>query len=109
VLDVDAGREALWKQVVNRWDDPATHGAFLQYCQRTGALSEAAARYRGMSGDHARGEEARRRLAGVVILATQALEVTRSPARRGAPTWLTVLIGALCLLLVSYTLRRMLG
>ncbi len=106
---LDEGRESLWKQVVTRWDDPTTHGAFLEYCQRTGGLSDAAARYRGMSGDHERGEEARRRLTGVVILATQALEVTRSPPIRGVPTWMTVLVGAVCLLVVGYTLSRMMG
>lgn len=106
---LDEGRESLWKQVVTRWDDPATHGAFLEYCQRTGGLSDAAARYRGMAGDHERGEDARRRLAGVVILATQALEVTRSAPARGVPTWLTVCVGAICLLTVGYTLRVMLG
>jgi hypothetical protein len=105
---MDEQREQLWKRVTTQWDDPGTHGAFLEYCQRSGALSDAASRYRGMAGDRERGPEAQRRLQAVVLLATQAMMVDRTPPRRGTPTWLTALIGVLCALGVGYTLSLML-
>jgi len=40
---VDATFEALWKSVLDGWDDERVHGAFLEYCQATDRLAEAAA------------------------------------------------------------------
>jgi hypothetical protein len=73
---------ALWKRVVERWEDEQAHAAFLEYCRATDQLVEAAVRYRGMTGDRDRGEAARRRLQGVTVLALAQLEATRTPARR---------------------------
>jgi len=79
---VDAAFEALWKSVLDRWDDERTHGAFLEYCQHTDRLAEAAARYRGMKGDRDRSELAEKRLAGIAAVALAKLHATRSPAAR---------------------------
>ena len=79
---VDAAFEALWKSVLDRWDDERTHGAFLEYCQTTDQLAEAAARYRGMKGDRDRSAVAEKRLAGIAIVALAKLHATRSPAAR---------------------------
>jgi hypothetical protein len=105
---LDEQRERLWKRVVDHWEDTSTHGAFLEYCQRTGALSDAATRYRGMAGDRDRGPEAQRRLQGVVLLATQAMMAERTPPRRGLPAWLVALAALLCSVGVGYTLFRLL-
>ena len=78
----DAGFEALWKNVLDRWDDERTHAAFLEFCRTTDQLAEAAARYRGMKGDRERSEVAEKRLTGIAIVALAKLEATRSPARR---------------------------
>ena len=79
----DAALEALWKNVVDQWDDERAHGAFLEHCQTTDQLVEAAVRYRGMAGDRERGDVARKRLQGVAILAMAKLESSRtSPGRR---------------------------
>lgn len=75
----DAAFEALWKNVLDRWDEERAHGAFLEHCQATDQLAEAAARYRGMKGDRERGALAEKRLAGVAIVALAKLEATRSP------------------------------
>ena len=75
----DAALEALWKNVVDRWDDEHTHGAFLEHCQNTDQLVEAAVRYRGMAGDRERGDAAQKRLQGVAILAMAKLESSRTP------------------------------
>jgi hypothetical protein len=83
----DASLEALWKNALDSWDDDRTHAAFLEHCQRTGQLAEAAARYRGMTGDRSRGRSAEKRLQGVATLAVLALEASRTPpaaARRNA-------------------------
>jgi len=37
---------ALWEACVARWEDPAAHEAFLDFCRRTGEFAFAAARYR---------------------------------------------------------------
>src|SRR6478735_3373571 len=78
----DAAFEALWKSVLDRWQDERAHGAFLEYCQHTDQLAEAAARYRGMKGDRERSAIAEKRLAGVAIVALAKLHATRSPAVR---------------------------
>lgn len=77
---VDAAFEALWKSVLDRWDDERAHGAFLEYCQATDQLAEAAARYRGMKGDRDRSVVADKRLAGITIVALAKLHATRSPS-----------------------------
>ncbi len=66
--------EALWKTALDDWEQDAVHGAFLQHCQATQQLPEAAARYKGMCGDRERGAAAERRLGAVALLAMAALE-----------------------------------
>ncbi len=78
----DSAFEALWKSVLDRWDDERAHGAFLEYCQTTNQLAEAAARYRGMKGDRDRSPVAEKRLAGIAIVALAKLHATRSPVAR---------------------------
>jgi len=90
----DATLEALWKKVLHDWEDDRVHGAFLEYCQTSDRLVEAAVRYRGMAGDRERGEAAKKRLHGVAILAMARLESSRtahSPGRAGRITGLLVL------------------
>ena len=78
----DPALEALWKNVLDRWDDDKAHGAFLDHCQATDQLVEAAVRYRGMAGDRDRSERAKKRLQGVAILAMARLEQSRTSAGR---------------------------
>ena len=70
--------EALWKQITSNWDDPAQHSKFLNYCQETEQLAEAAARYRGMAEDRSRGESAQRQLQAITVLAYSQLDRARS-------------------------------
>jgi len=76
----DPTLEALWKNVLDRWETDAAHHAFLNHCQASEALDEAAMRYRGMKGDHERGPSADKRLSAVLMLAMSKLEVTRGRA-----------------------------
>ena len=82
----DAGLEVLWKHVTSHWDDEAAHRAFLEHCRVNDRLVEAAVRYRGMKGDHARGALAEKKLAAIAALALTRLETERSrtPAKRGS-------------------------
>jgi hypothetical protein len=70
--------EALWKRVTDDWDAEPAHHAFLEYCRASEQLVEAAVRYRGMSGDHARAELAEKKLKAVALLALSRLEASRS-------------------------------
>jgi hypothetical protein len=79
---IDDAFEALWKSVLDRWQEERTHSAFLEYCQATNQLAEAAARYRGMKGDRERSGVAEKRLAGIAIVALAKLHATRSPPAR---------------------------
>lgn len=75
---IDPTLDALWKNVLDRWENDAAHQAFLNHCQASDALDEAAMRYRGMKGDHERGPGAEKRLTAVLMLAMSKLEVTRT-------------------------------
>lgn len=78
----DAALEALWKNTLDRWDDERAHSAFLEHCQRTHQLDEAAVRYRGMSADRTRSEIAKKRLEGIALLALAQLEMLRGERPR---------------------------
>jgi hypothetical protein len=72
--------EALWKRVTDDWDSEDAHHKFLEYCRAREQLVEAAVRYRGMAGDHARAELAEKKLKGVALLAMTQLEASRTLA-----------------------------
>ncbi len=81
----DPTLETLWKHVLDHWDNDRAHGAFLEHCQATDQLVEAAVRYRGMTGDRARGELANKRRKGVTRLARANRETPRTtppPSRK---------------------------
>lgn len=89
----DPALEALWSNVLSHWEQERAHGAFLEHCQRTDQLLEAAVRYRGMAGDHERGVIAQKRLTAITLLAVAKLESRRTsdrPARRHAWKWVLV-------------------
>ena len=103
----DAAFEALWKNVLDHWDEERAHGAFLELCQATDQLAEAAARYRGMKGDRDRSAVAEKRLAGIAIVALAKLEATRSRAprpRRTAGLLIAVAFGLASAGIVGYLL-----
>lgn len=104
----DAAFEALWKNVLDRWEEERVHGAFLEHCRVTDQLAEAAARYRGMKGDRERGALAEKRLAGVAIVALAKLEATRGrphPSRsRAGALVLATAFGLATVVLLAYVL-----
>jgi hypothetical protein len=102
----DATFEALWKNVVDRWDDDGAHALLLQHCQMTEQLAEAASRYAGMRGDRDRGDSARRRLEAVTVLATSSLLASRSEREIVVSKWLVVLMFFALSALAGWVLLR---
>ena len=89
----DPALDALWKNVLDHWDNDAAHHAFLEFCRSQEALDEAAVRYRGMKGDRDRGPGADKRLTAVLMLAMSKLEISRSePKAASSPLLKLVLI-----------------
>jgi hypothetical protein len=78
----DSTLEILWKHALDHWDNDAAHRAFLEHCQKSDQLVEAAVRYRGMKGDHARGALAETKLTAITALAFARLELARTPERK---------------------------
>lgn len=78
--------EARWKAVLDDWENDAAHGAFLQYCDTSDQLLEAAVRYRGMAGDRRRGASADKKLAAISLLAIAKLEAQRTVLRPTFPS-----------------------
>jgi hypothetical protein len=102
----DPTLEALWKNVVDDWDNDKAHAEFLRHCQSTHKLAEAATRYAGMRGDRDRGEDAKKRLEAVAILATSSLISTRSDRTLGLPKWFTVAVLMLFGAMGGYVMLR---
>ena len=105
----DPAIEALWKHVLDHWDNDAAHHAFLELCQSREALDQAALRYGGMKGDRERGPGAEKRLSAVLVLAMAKLEVARSEPKAASSTLikLTLILFFLCgsLAILVYLLR----
>lgn len=80
--DRQGALETLWKHVLDHWEDEAAHRAFLEHCSQANLLVEAAVRYRGMKGDHARGALAEQKLTTIRALALSRLAASRTPDPR---------------------------
>jgi hypothetical protein len=78
----DRALETLWKHTLDHWEEEAAHRAFLEHCRHHDRLVEAAVRYRGMKGDHARGALAEKKLLAITAMALARLESARTPDRR---------------------------
>jgi hypothetical protein len=105
---MDVELERRWKRVVAAWDDDEVHASFLDHCRVTGALPEAAARYRSQKIDPYRGAGADARLKTVTFLALQSMEEHRATPPTRAPRWLLALAFLITCLSV-YALVRALG
>ena len=92
----DPAFEALWNRVLERWDDDKTHGAFLEHTVRTQQLAEAAARYRALRDDLAKGERARKRLEAVATTAVHLMMATKTAPQRRGNRLITLVAFVLC-------------
>jgi hypothetical protein len=95
--------DALWKRVLEAWDDDKTHNALLEHAIRAGELPEAAGRYRALRDDPEKGARAKKRLDAIVIAATQMMMAQKSPPTRARVPWpLTVLAVLVCFALLTW-------
>lgn len=106
----DDGLEALWENVLARWDDDKAHAAFLQYAQRGMHLPEAGARYRRIKdGEPERAEMAQKQLQALMVLALALLQERQQEPVTGPPRWLTVVTFVLALAALAFLARQVLG
>jgi len=104
------GADESWDRLVESWADDRAHEAYLAAMLAGSRLGEAAARYRPLVGDPARGGVAKKRLAAIAMLAEQALAATMervdpAPTRRKL-TLVAALVCALLLGLMFWALAR---
>jgi hypothetical protein len=87
----DAVLEALWKRVLEAWDDEKAHAALIEHAVREQRLPEAAGRYRALADDPERGPVAKKKLDAIVLAATQMLLAMKTPKPgKGVPLPITL-------------------
>jgi hypothetical protein len=94
--------DALWKRVLEAWEDDAAHGALLEHALRAQGLPEIAGRYRALVDDPRRGEAAKKRLDGIVVAATQMLMSMKTPKPGKVPLPITLSAFAVCLVMLAW-------
>lgn len=97
----DAVLEALWKRVLEAWDDDRTHAALIDHAVRTQRLPEVAGHYRALSEDPERGAVARKKLDAVVLAATHMLLAMKTPRPGKVPLPLTLSALGICAALLA--------
>jgi hypothetical protein len=98
----DAVLEALWKRVVEAWDDEKTHGALIEHAMREQRLPEVAGRYRALADDPEKGAVAKKKLDAVVLAATQMLLAMKTPKPGKVPIPITLTAFAVSALLLAW-------
>jgi hypothetical protein len=94
--------EALWKRVLEAWDDDRTHAALLEHAMRAQALPEIAGRYRALSEDPEKGPLAKKKLDGIVVAATQMLMSMKTPKPGKTPLPITLSAAGVAALLLGW-------
>ena len=94
--------EALWKRVLDAWDDDATHAALLDHALRAQALPEIAGRYRALSDDAGKGAVAKKKVDAIVVTATHMLMSTKTPSAGKVPVPITLTAFAICALMLGW-------
>jgi hypothetical protein len=94
--------EALWKRVVEAWDDEKTHAALIEHAMREQRLPEIAGRYRALSEDPERGAAAKKKLDAIVLAATQMLMSMKTPKSEKVPLPITLSAFGVCAVLLAW-------
>jgi hypothetical protein len=102
--DEEEAFDVLWGHVLEEWDNPKAHDAFLQMAVDRRALGQAAGRYRTQLDNEDRRELADKKLKASVLLATQEMEARKSVAREQTPRWVLVAAASVCALAVGLLL-----
>jgi len=104
----DAVFEALWKRVLEAWDDDKPHTAALSYALDKQKLPDIAGRYRKLMDDPEKGARAKKKVDGIVVAATQMLMATKTPPRAKVPWQWTASVAAVCVLIVAFLAYKIL-
>lgn len=104
---MDADVEAAWQTLVDRWDDPAGHEAFMSLVAKHGAYAWAAARYKERAGDGLADKQLERirKAATATMFATARTKPQEEPYRRTIVIF-AVLIVMLVIALVGVKLMH---
>ena len=108
-LGRDPVLEALWKRVLDAWDDDRVHAAVLDHAVRTGGLPEIAGRYRALAGDPEKGDRAKTKLDAIVAAATNMLWSTKMPTPGKVPLPITLSAVGVSLFLLLWLAWAVLG
>jgi hypothetical protein len=99
----DAILEALWKRVLDTWDDDKVHAAVIEHGVREQQLPEIAGRYRALSEDPEKGPLAKKKLDAIVVAATQMLMAMKTPSRGTKVPWqITLSAFGVCAFLLGW-------
>jgi hypothetical protein len=105
----DALFEALWKRVLESWDDDKPHVAILEHAVRNERMPELAGRYRAQKEVPGREERAKKKLDGIIVAATQMLMATKTDRSEKAPWQLTAAVGVICVLVLVWVAFKVFG
>jgi hypothetical protein len=101
-FEADPVLEALWRRVLEAWDDDKAHGALIDHGLRTEALPELASRYRALVADACKGPVAKAKLDAIVSAATQMLWAMKTPAPGKVPLPITLSAFGICAFLLTW-------
>jgi hypothetical protein len=104
----DAIFEALWKRVLEAWDDDKPHQAALTYAVQNERLPDIAGRYRALVDDPEKGARAKKRIDAIVAAATQMLMATKTAPREKLPWQWTASVAVVFVLVVSFLAYKIL-
>lgn len=103
---MDKSLDELFEDVLAEWEQPARHTAFLKLAQLRNELARAASLYRAEKAAHPeRAAEADKRLAAIMVLATESLQLSRTPPPEvKKSTW--IVIGGVFVGVALYVMKR---
>jgi hypothetical protein len=94
---------ALWKRVIEEWENEALHAAFLDHMIRSKQLPEAAGRYRSVQLEESeRSPLAKKKLDAIVIAAMQMMSEGKTPEERKKSPYGTLIVFAISMLLLVW-------
>jgi hypothetical protein len=94
--------EALWRRVLDAWEDDRTHAAIIDHGLRTQALPELARRYGSFADDPERGAIAKKELDAIVLAATRMLLSQKTPSPGKVPLPVTLSAFGVCFVLLAW-------
>ena len=104
----DAVFQALWKRVIEAWDDDKPHQAALSYAIDKEMLPEIAGRYRKLMEDPEKSARAKKKIDGIVIAATQMLLATKTEPREKVPWQWTASVALVMAVVIAFLAYKVL-